>query len=80
MKRLVELYESLLYSYIKLNLIIVHYNNIETLINMQCMLPTYPMQLRIFILQTTRENISTDGNNNQMSMHVRTRVVQLSTN
>ena len=41
MERLVELYESLLYSYVKLNLMIVHYNNIETLINMQCMLLTY---------------------------------------
>ena len=62
---LVEIYESLLYSYVKLNLMIVHYNNIETLINMQCMLPTYLNQLLPFILQTMRENISTDDNNNQ---------------
>ena len=79
MKRLVEIYESLLYSYVKLNLMIVHYNNIETLINMQCMLSTYLIQVAPFTLQTMRENISTDGNNNQMSMYVRTHVVQLPT-
>ena len=67
MKRLVELYESLLYSYVKLNLMIVQYNNIETLINMHCMLPTYLIQLSPFTLQTMRENISTDDNNNQMN-------------